>query len=117
MPDNYTTIIDDSGYGQLFVSNEAQAAAGATVYQPFAGAAGIGVKIKTNTYNNVITGVSSANLNATRSGTLTGDGTSSAGSTAWTLTETASGSKAWNLNTTGNYFYFGSVAALTKLIE
>ena len=117
LPDNYTTIIDDSGYGQLFVSNEAQAAAGATVYQPFAGAAGIGVKIKTNTYNNVITGVSSANLNATRSGTLTGDGTSSAGSTAWTLTETASGSKAWNLNTTGNYFYFGSVAALQSSLN
>ena len=65
LPDNYTTIIDDSGYGQLFVSNEAQAAAGATVYQPFAGAAGIGVKIKTNTYNNVITGVSSANIECT----------------------------------------------------
>ena len=116
MPDNYTTIIDDSGYGQLFVSSEAQAAAGATVYQPFAGAAGIGVKIKTNTYNNVITGVSSTNIGA-KSGTLTGDGTSSAGSTAWTLNETASGSKAWNLNTTGNYFYFGSVAALQNSLN
>lgn len=117
LPDNYTTIIDDSGYGQLFVSSEAQAAAGATVYQPFAGDSGIGVKIKTNTYNNVMTGVSSANLNATRSGTLTGDGTSSAGSTAWTLTETASGSDAWNLNTTGNYFYFGSVATLQSSVN
>ena len=111
LPDNYTTIIDDSGYGQLFVSNEVQAAAGATNYSPYAGSAGIGVKIKTNTYNNVITGVTSTNIGA-KSGTLTGDGTSSGGSTAWTLNETASGSKAWNLNTTGNYFYFGSVAAL-----
>ena len=116
LPDNYTTIIDDSGYGQLFVSNEAQAAAGATVYQPFAGAAGIGVKIKTNTYNNVISGVTSTNIGA-KSGTLTGDGTSSSGSTAWTLNETASGSKAWNLNTTGNYFYFGSVAALQNSLN
>ena len=116
LPDNYTTIIDDSGYGQLFVSSEAQAAAGATVYQPFAGAAGIGVKIKTNTYNNVITGVTSTNIGA-KSGTLTGDGKSSAGSTAWTLNETASGSKAWNLNTTGNYFYFGSVAALQNSLN
>ena len=74
LPDNYTTIIDDSGYGQLFVSNEVQAAAGATNYSPYAGSAGIGVKIKTNTYNNVITGVSSANI-ASLSGTLTGDGT------------------------------------------
>ena len=116
LPDNYTTIINDSGYGQLFVSSEAQAAAGATNYSPYAGSTGIGVKIQSGTYNNVITGVSSTNIGA-KSGTLTGDGTSSAGSTAWTLNETASGSKAWNLNTTGNYFYFGSVAALQNSLN
>ena len=116
LPDNYNTIINDSGYGQLFVSSEAQAAAGATNYAPYAGSAGIGVKIKTNTYNNVITGVTSTNIGA-KSGTLTGDGKSSAGSTAWRLNETASGSKAWNLNTTGNYFYFGSVAALQNSLN
>ena len=117
LPDNYTSIVNNTSYGQLFVSNEAAAAAGATAYTPFAGAANIGVAIKSGTYTNVMTGISSANIGATRSGTLTGDGTSSAGSTAWTLNETASGSKAWNLNATGNYFYFGSVAALQNSID
>ena len=54
---------------------------------------------------------------ATRTGSLTGDGQSAVGTANWVLSETASGSSAWDLNITGDYVYFGSVATLQSSVN
>ena len=64
-----------------------------------------------------MTGVSDGNVGATRTGSLTGDGQSAVGTANWVLSETASGSSAWDLNITGNYTYFESIAKLQNSVN
>ena len=68
-------------------------------------------------YGNVMTGVSDGNVGATRTGSLTGDGQSAVGTANWVLSETATGSSAWDLNITGNYTYFESIAKLQNSVN
>ena len=64
-----------------------------------------------------MTGVSDGNVGATRSGSLEGNGTSGVWTANWVLSETASGSSAWDLNITGDYVYFGSKRRLQTSIQ
>ena len=110
LPVNYNIIINSpTSYGQMFVTSEA----GSTDF----GLSSVSTNLFNGKYSNVMTGVSDGNVGATRSGSLDGNGTSSAGTANWVLSETASGSSAWDLNITGDYVYFGSVATLQSSVN
>ncbi|MDB4097196.1 hypothetical protein N9542_04080, partial [Methylophilaceae bacterium] len=110
LPVNYNIIINSStSYGQMFVTSEA----GSTNF----GVSSAPDNLTIGKYANVMTGISDGNVGATRSGSLDGNGTSSAGTANWVLTETASGSSAWDLNITGDYVYFASVATLQSSVN
>ena len=64
-----------------------------------------------------MTGVSDGNVGATRTGSLDRQWHSLLGTANWVLSETASGSSAWDLNITGDYVYFGSVATLQSSVN
>jgi hypothetical protein len=108
LPDNYKIIINSStDFGKITFSSPTQTT-------------NFGIDpssvITAEEYKSVLSGISTSALDVT-SGTWTGDGISSAGSTTWTLTETTSGSETWDLNITGgDYFYFGTIAALESSI-
>ena len=103
LPSNYSTIIRNlDNYGSVTFSNVV-AAAGDTVYTPFAGSADAAVYIKGGTYSSVMTGMPDANLSDTVTGTLTGDGVNSVGNATWTLTE--NGTNVWDLSVVGNYAF------------
>ena len=110
LPVNYNIIINSpTSYGQMFVTSEA----GSTNF----GVSSSSDNLTIGQYTNVMTGVSDGNVGATRSGSLEGNGTSGVGTANWVLTETASGSSAWDLNITGDYVYFGSVATLQNSVN
>jgi hypothetical protein len=110
LPVNYNIIINSpTSYGQMFVTSEA----GSTNF----GVSSASNKITIGKYTNVMTGVSDGNVGATRTGSLEGNGTSAVGTANWVLSETASGSSAWDLNITGDYVYFGSVATLQSSVN
>ncbi|XOJ89682.1 hypothetical protein ABXT57_02070 [Methylophilaceae bacterium Uisw_097] len=110
LPVNYNIIINSpTAYGQMFVTSEA----GSTNF----GLSSVSTNLFNGKYSNVMTGVSDGSVGATRSGSLEGNGTSSAGTANWVLSETASGSSAWDLNITGDYVYFGSVATLQSSVN
>jgi hypothetical protein len=108
LPDNYKIIINSStDFGKITFSSPTQTT-------------NFGIDpssvITAAEYKGVLSGISVSTLNVTQ-GTWTGDGISSAGSTTWTLTETSLGSQTWDLNITGgDYFYFGTLAALESSI-
>ncbi len=108
LPDNYKVIINSStDFGKITFSSPTHTTNFGIDPSSIVTAA---------EYKSVLSGISASNLNVTQ-GTWTGDGISSAGSTTWTLTENASGSEIWDLNITGgNYFYFGTLAALESSI-
>ena len=110
LPVNYNIIINSpTSYGQMFVTSEA----GSTNF----GVSSASDNLTIGKYTNVMTGVSDGNVGATRSGSLEGNGTSAVGTANWVLSETASGSSAWDLNITGDYVYFGSVATLQSSVN
>jgi hypothetical protein len=110
LPVNYNIIINSrTSYGQMFVTSEA----GSTNF----GLSSVSTNLFNGKYSNVMTGVSDGNVGATRSGSLEGNGTSSAGTANWVLSETASDSQAWDLNVTGDYVYFGSKRRLQTSIQ
>jgi hypothetical protein len=110
LPVNYNIIINSpTSYGQMFVTSEA----GSTNF----GVSSASNKITIGKYTNVMTGVSDGSVGATRTGSLIGDGQSAVGTANWVLSETASGSSAWDLNITGDYVYFGSVATLQSSVN
>ena len=110
LPVNYNIIINSpTAYGQMFVTSEA----GSTNF----GLSTLSTNLYSGKYGNVMTGVSDGNVGATRTGSLTGDGQSAAGTANWVLSESATGSSAWDLNITGNYTYFESIAKLQNSVN
>ena len=116
-PDGVESWHTRGNYGTITFTGSTQAAAGPTTFIPHAGSSKRAVHITEGTYTGVLDGISDANLHSTRTGALEGNGTSSAGSANWTLSESASGSGIWDLAVTGNYHYFGSVAQLQSSIQ
>jgi len=116
-PDGVESWQTRGNYGAINFTGSTQAAAGPTTFIPHAGSSNRAVHLTTGTHTGVLNGISDANLHSTRTGTLTGNGTSSAGSANWTLSESASGSQSWNLGVTGSYHYFGSVPQLQSSIQ
>ena len=117
LPDRHESVHNGSNYGRITFTSTTQAAAGPTTFSPHAGSSSAGVRLTEGTYTGVISGISSTDLHATRTGVLSGNGTSSAGSANWTLSESALGSSVWDLAVTGNYHYFGSVAKLQSSVQ